>query len=250
MKIRNDGRELWELRPIQIVPNYIEYPLASVLYKQGKTWVIAAVESDDNVPRHAKERSEGWLTAEYSLLPSSTRPRTPREARVGKQTGRTVEIQRIIGRSLRAVVDLYKMQEMSIYVDCDVIQADGGTRTASITAAFIALAMGVEKLIDVGRLAENPLNDSLAAISCGIVQEFEMLDMNYSEDAMAQADLNFAITGKGSFVEMQGTAEGRAVTMDELSRLLKLAQKGTDEILGKVKETLKTIDVKLPGDPE
>ncbi len=247
MQFRNDGRAVDELRPIEIIPDYIEQPLASVLYKQGKTWVLAAIDADDQVPRHARERSEGWLTAEYALLPSSTRPRSPREAKIGRQSGRTVEIQRIIGRSLRAIIDLHKIPETCIYIDCDVLQADGGTRTASITAAYIALLMGVEKLIDFGKLAENPLNDSLAAISCGIVQGFEILDMNYTEDAMAEVDLNLAITGSGKYVEMQGTAEGRAIEQAELDRLLKLAQKGVSEILDKVGQKMQTMDISLPG---
>jgi len=246
MQYRNDGRALDEMREIEIIPNYIEQPIASVLYKQGKTWVLAAMDYDDQVPRHAKERSEGWLTAEYSLLPASTRPRSVREAKKGRQQGRTVEIQRIIGRSLRAVVDLYKIQDVNLYIDCDVLQADGGTRTASITAAYIALAMGIEKLIDFGKIAESPLSDTLAAVSCGIVQDFEVLDMNYNEDAMASVDLNLAITGSGKYVEMQGTAEGKAIAPEELDRLLGLAQKGVKEILGKVGETMEGLEVGLP----
>lgn len=247
MKFRNDGRELGELRPIQMIFDYIEQPIASVLYKQGKTWVLAALDADDVVPKHAKEKNEGWLTAEYALLPSSTRPRTPREARIGRQSGRTVEIQRIIGRSLRAVVDLHKIKDLCLYVDCDVLQADGGTRTASITAAFIALAMGVERLLDVGKLAENPLHDSLAAVSCGIVQGFELLDMNYNEDMQAQFDMNLAITGSGKYVEIQGTAEGRAIDQDQMKRLLGLAQAGVKEILDKVRTMLGENDVTLPS---
>ncbi len=247
MQFRNDGRELDQLRAIEIVPNYIEQPVASVLYRQGRTWVLAAVDSDDQVPRHAKDRDEGWLTADYSLLPASTRPRTPREARTGRISGRTVEIQRIIGRSLRAVVDLRKIQDVNIYVDCDILQADGGTRTASITAAFVALAMGIERLIDYGKLAENPLIDTLAAVSCGIVQGFEILDMNYDEDSMAAVDLNVAMTGSGKYVEIQGTAEGRAIDPAELDRLLKLARKGVVEIIGKVREVLEGIEISLPA---
>jgi ribonuclease PH len=246
MKFRNDGRQLDELRPIQIEIDYIEQPTASVLYKQGRTWVLAALAYDDIVPRHAKEKGEGWLTADYALLPSSTRPRTPREARVGKQSGRTVEIQRIIGRSLRAVIDLYKIPDISLYVDCDVLQADGGTRTASITAAYIALAVGVERLLDTGKLAQNPLNDTLAAVSCGIVQGFELLDMNYNEDMQAQFDLNLAITGSERYVEVQGTAEGRAIGHDEMKHLLALAQKGVRDIIGKMRETLSEHEITLP----
>jgi ribonuclease PH len=247
MKFRNDGRELDQLRPIEIITDYIEQPVSSVLYKQGRTWVLAAVVSDDQVPRHAKEKGEGWLTAEYALLPSSTRPRTPREARLGHQSGRTVEIQRIIGRSLRAVIDLYKIPDICLYVDCDVLQADGGTRTASITAAFIALAMGVERLIDVGKLSTNPLNDTLAAVSCGIVQGFELLDMNYSEDMQAQFDLNLAITGSEKYVEIQGTAEGRAVGHDEMKRLLGMSQKGAREIIAQMRDALAKHDISLPN---
>jgi ribonuclease PH len=249
MQFRNDGRGLDQLRPIEIIPNYIEQPLASVLYKQGRTWVLAAVDVDDQVPRHAKERKEGWLTADYALLPSSTRPRSPREARVGHQSGRTVEIQRIIGRALRAVTDLYKFPEQSIYIDCDVLQADGGTRTASITAAFIALAMGVERLIDVGKLSESPLNDTLSAVSCGIVQGFEVLDMNYNEDAMAEVDVNVAITGRGNYVEIQGTAEGKAVSPEKFARLLALSQKGILEINKEMRKVLEGIEVNLPNRP-
>jgi ribonuclease PH len=246
MKFRNDGRQLDELRPIQIEIDYIEQPMASVLYKQGRTWVLAALASDDIVPRHAKEKGEGWLTADYALLPSSTRPRTPREARIGKQSGRTVEIQRIIGRSLRAVIDLYKIPDISLYVDCDVLQADGGTRTASITAAYIALAVGVERLLDTGKLAQNPLNDTLAGVSCGIVQGFELLDMNYNEDMQAQFDLNLAITGSERYVEVQGTAEGRAIAQDEMKHLLGLAQKGTREIIEIMRQTLAKHEITLP----
>ena len=246
MQFRNDGRALDEIRQIIITPDYIEQPLASVLYKQGKTWILAAVDTDDQVPRHAKDRNEGWLTAEYALLPASTRPRTPREARIGKQTGRTVEIQRIIGRSLRAIIDLYKIPDVCLYIDCDVLQADGGTRTASITAAFFALAIGIERLIDYGKVAENPLNDTLAAVSCGIVQGFKLLDMNYNEDSMSQVDLNLALTGSGKFVEIQGTAEGRAVSQVELDELLALAKKGTREIIDKMREAADKLEIKLP----
>jgi ribonuclease PH len=246
MQFRNDGRTLDELRSIEIVPDYIEQPIASVLYKQGRTWVLAAVDADDQVPKHAKDRNEGWLTADYALLPASTRPRTPRESRIGRQSGRTVEIQRIIGRSLRAVVNLYQIPDVNLYVDCDVLQADGGTRTASITAAFVALAMGIERLIDFGKLAASPLNDTLAAVSCGIVQGFEILDMNYNEDMMAAVDLNLAITGSGKYVEIQGTAEGRAIDPGELARLLTLAQKGVGEIIRKMREVMGGIDVTLP----
>ncbi|HDS29406.1 MAG TPA: ribonuclease PH, partial [Firmicutes bacterium] len=202
MQFRNDGRALDEIRSIEIIPDYLEQPISSVLYKQGKTWVLAAVAADDLVPKHAKDRNEGWLTAEYALLPASTLPRTPRESKIGRQSGRTVEIQRIIGRTLRSIIDLYKIPDVNLNVDCDVLQADGGTRTASITASFIALVMAVERLIDYGKLAVDPLNDSLAAVSCGIVQGFQLLDMNYNEDSMAQVDLNLAITGSGKFVEI------------------------------------------------
>ena len=246
MQFRNDGRALDELRPIEIIPDYLEQPVSSVMYRQGKTWVIAAVAVDDQLPKHAKDKGEGWLTAEYALLPASTMPRSPREARIGRQSGRTVEIQRIIGRSLRSIIDLYKIPDVNISVDCDILQADGGTRTASITASFIALAMACERLIDFGKIKANPLNDTLAAVSCGIVQGFQLLDMNYNEDAMAQVDLNLAITGSGGYVEIQGTAEGRAIYQDELNSLLALGQKGVSAILEKVHEELAKIDISLP----
>ncbi len=246
MQFRNDGRTLDELRSIEIIPDYLEQPVSSVLYKQGKTWVLCAVAVDDKPPKYAKEKGEGWLTAEYAMLPASTIPRSPREARIGRQSGRTVEIQRIIGRSLRSIIDLQKIPEINISVDCDVLQADGGTRTAAITASFIALAMACERMIDFGKLKSNPLNNTIAAVSCGIVQGFQLLDMNYSEDAMAQVDLNLAITGTGGYVEIQGTAEGSAINPDELQSLLELGQKGVSTILEKVQVELAKIDISLP----
>ena len=245
MEWRNDGRKSNQLRPIEIELGFIDSPLGSVLFKQGKTWILAAVDVIEDIPKHVKGTGQGWLTAEYSLLPASTRPRSPREARRGRQTGRTVEIQRIIGRALRSVVDLTAVGENTIVIDCDVIQADGGTRTASITASCLAIAQGCHRLMVEEGWERNPLRDFLVGVSVGSVQGELLLDLNYNEDHMAQIDLNLAITSKGEFVEIQGTGEGRPFTPDELQILLDLAQKGAQDTIAICRDTLTKENITL-----
>jgi len=246
MEFRNDGRRNDQLRPIYIDLGFIESPLGSVLYKQGRTWVLAAMDVIEGVPNHVKGSEQGWLTAEYSLLPPSTRPRTPREARSGRQMGRTVEIQRIIGRAMRSVVDLFAVGENTILLDCDVLQADGGTRTASITAACLAMVQGCHRLMIEEGWARNPLRDLVVGVSVGTLQGEMLLDLNYNEDHMAQVDLNFGITAKGDFVEIQGTGEGRPFPPNELQGLVDLAQKGAQDTLAICRAALEKENISLP----
>jgi ribonuclease PH len=243
MEWRSDGRANNQLRPISIELGFIDSPLGSVFYKQGKTWVLAAMDVIEGVPQHCKGTEQGWLSAEYSLLPTSTRPRSPREARLGRQAGRTVEIQRIIGRALRSVVDLFAVGENTILIDCDILQADGGTRTASITASCLAMAQGCHRLMVEEGWARNPIRDFLVGVSVGSVQGELLLDLNYNEDHMAQVDMNLGITSKGSFVEIQGTGEGRPFTQDELSSLLNLAQKGARDTIEICKVALEKANI-------
>lgn len=197
-----------------------------MLIEIGNTRVICTCTLDDGVPSFLKGSGKGWVTSEYGMLPRATEKRTPREAARGKQTGRTQEIQRLIGRSLRAVMDLEKFGERTAWMDCDVIQADGGTRTASVTGAFIALALGLERLVAAGILKKIPLRDTIAATSVGIVSGEMLLDLNYEEDARAEVDMNVVMTGSGQFVEVQATAEGQPYSIEDLQRLLVLASAG------------------------
>ncbi len=247
MDFRNDDRTSDALRRISIDFGFIDAPLGSVLFKQGSTWVLAAMDIIDKVPAHIREGEGGWLTAEYSLLPASTSPRSPREATRGKQTGRTVEIQRIIGRALRSVVDLSAIEGKTIVLDCDVLQADGGTRTASITASSLAMAYGIHRLMIEEGLPRNPQRDFLVGISVGIVQGEYLLDLCYNEDRMAQVDMNFAITAKSDFVEIQGTAEGKPFGAESLGRLLNLARKGAEDTVEVCRNALKAKGIKMPG---
>ncbi len=198
----------------------------SVLIEVGNTRVICTCSLDDGVPSFLRGSGKGWVTSEYGMLPRATDKRTPREAARGKQTGRTQEIQRLIGRSLRAVMDLEKFGERTAWIDCDVIQADGGTRTASITGSFIALALGLERLVAAGILKKLPLRDTIAATSVGIVGGEMLLDLNYEEDSHAEVDMNVVMTGSGHFIEVQATAEGRPYSSEDLQRLLVLASAG------------------------
>jgi ribonuclease PH len=224
--MRADGRAPDELRPVSIEVDFTENPLASVLCAMGRTKVLCTVTEDLSVPRWMKGSGRGWVTAEYSLLPGSTDRRTEREAARGKQSGRTLEIQRLIGRSLRAVVALDRLGERTLWVDCDVLQADGGTRTASITGAYAALAVAVARLRARGALAGDPLTDSVAAISVGVVDGRVVLDLPYEEDARAEVDMNVVATGRGRFVEVQGTAENGTFSADDLAKMTALAQRG------------------------
>ena len=235
--MRSDNRTAGQLRPIKITRNFTEYAEGSVLIECGKTKVICTATVEDSVPRWLKGSGQGWVTAEYSLLPRSTQTRVSREAAKGKQTGRTVEIQRLIGRALRAVVDLEALGERSITIDCDVIQADGGTRTASITGAFVALAEALATIYDPKK--PFPLKDFMAAISVGISKDNEpILDLCYEEDSTAIADMNIVMTGEGHFVEIQGTGEKQPFTHEQFSKMLAYAQKGIDELISYQKDIL------------
>lgn len=233
MVLRADGRRFDEIREIKITNNFLRYPEGSVLIEMGHTKVICTSTIEDNVPPFLKNTGKGWLTAEYSMLPMSTKVRTPRESTRGRIGGRTHEIQRLIGRSLRSVTDLNTFGERTIYIDCDVIQADGGTRTASITGGFIALINLFKILKDQGMISDIPVGDYVSAISVGVVDKHIYLDVDYQEDSAAEVDMNFVMTGKGRFIEIQGTAEEVPFNRDFLNDMIDLATKGINEIIGK-----------------
>ncbi|MFI8575072.1 ribonuclease PH [Rossellomorea aquimaris] len=229
--MRTDGREKNQLRNIEIETDYVKHPEGSVLITVGETKVICNASIEERVPPFMRNSGKGWITAEYSMLPRATETRNIRESSKGKVSGRTMEIQRLIGRALRAVVDLDALGERTIWIDCDVIQADGGTRTASITGAFVATALAVAKLQDSKKISSFPLKSFLAATSVGIVEEHgAVLDLNYIEDSSALVDMNIIMTGEGEFVELQGTGEEATFTMDQLKQLLKIGQEGIHEI--------------------
>jgi len=229
---RADGRRSDQLRNVTFEPNIAPHATGSVLVSFGKTRVICAATIEPKVPSWMRQQGVkgGWLTAEYSMLPYSTHDRKQRDISRGKLDGRTVEIQRLIGRSLRAILNLEKLGENTLWVDCDVLQADGGTRTASITGAYLATRLAVQKLIDEKKLAENPLTDSVAAVSVGLFDQRELLDLAYVEDKDAEVDFNVVMTGKGQFVEVQGTGEESTFSYDQLQSLIALAQKGMKEL--------------------
>lgn len=229
---RPDGRSRDQLRPIRIEPGFAPHATGSVLCCFGDTRVICAATLDRNIPRWMQRQEEpgGWITAEYSMLPYSTLDRKQRDISRGKQDGRTVEIQRLIGRSLRAVTDLSKLPGYTLWIDCDVLQADGGTRTASITGAYVAAQLAVDKLIAKGALKENPFTDSVAAVSVGVYEGETVLDLNYPEDRDASVDANVVMTGSGRFVEVQGSGEEATFSREELDLLLELAGKGIVEL--------------------
>ena len=227
-----------QLRPVTITRNYTRHAEGSVLIEFGDTKVICTASVEDKVPGFLKGKGQGWLTAEYGMLPRATHTRGDREAARGKQSGRTQEIQRLIGRSLRAVTDLTALGERTIQIDCDVIQADGGTRTASITGAWIAVQDAVSGLIARGAISASPLKDYVAAISVGIYQGMPVLDLDYPEDSACDTDMNVVMTGAGGFVEVQGTAEGAAFTRAEMDRLLDLAGTGIGQLVGLQKQAL------------
>ena len=218
------------LRNIKITPHFLPHADGSVLIECGNTKVICTATIDANVPPFLRGKGEGWITAEYGMLPASTQSRMKREASAGNQSGRTQEIQRLIGRSLRACVDMKKLGECQILIDCDVIQADGGTRTASITGAFVALKIAVQKMLNDGRLPENPLIGSVAAISVGVVNGIPLLDLDYPEDSGCDSDINLVMLNADKIIEIQGTAEGAAFSLDELQTLIALGQKGIREL--------------------
>ena len=227
---RPDGRAWDQHRPTTITPGYQKYAEGSALIEMGCTKVLCAASLEERVPAFLRGKGKGWVTAEYSMLPRATNTRTDREAARGRQTGRTQEIQRLIGRSLRAVTDLASMNEMMIKVDCDVLQADGGTRTAAVTGAYVALHRAFERLVTLGLLKTVPLTDQVAAVSCGIVKDAQVVDLDYEEDSTAQADTNFVLTAQGGIVEIQATAEDTPFSEAQFMALLTLARKGVDEL--------------------
>jgi ribonuclease PH len=230
--LRPDGRRADALRPIAFEAGIAPYAAGSVLTRFGQTQVICAATIEPKVPTWMRQQGVpgGWVTAEYSMLPYSTLDRKPRDISRGKLDGRTVEIQRLIGRSLRAVLDLSKLGDNTLWIDCDVLQADGGTRTASITGAYLAARLAIQKLLDEMRLTENPLTDSVAAVSVGLFEDRELLDLAYVEDKDAAVDFNVVMTGRGQFVEVQGTGEESTFSNEQLQSLLVLAQKGLKEL--------------------
>ena len=231
MSPRRDGREPDELRPITFTRDFTEFATGSVLVEFGQTRVLCTASTEDRVPGWRRGTGRGWVTAEYSMLPGSTTERSEREAKRGRQSGRTQEIQRLIGRSLRAVTDLATMGEVTITLDCDALQADGGTRTASICGAYVALHDACSRLVGTGQLTGHPLTDGCAAVSVGVVDAIACLDLDYSEDARAEVDMNVVMTGSGRFIEVQGTAEGAPFSRGELTDLLGLAEAGIGELL-------------------
>ncbi len=224
--MRTDGRLADQMRPVTLTPDFIPTAEGSVLIEIGRTRVICTATVDDGVPQFLKGSGKGWVTGEYGMLPRATETRTPRESTRGRQSGRTLEIQRLIGRSLRAITDQVKLGERTVWLDCDVIEADGGTRTASITGAFVALALAMKRMVAAGILKTIPLTDSIAATSVGILDGAAVLDLAYDEDSRAEVDMNVVMTGSGRFAEIQATAEGEPFGGDQLHDLLALAAAG------------------------
>ncbi len=239
--IRPDQRAATEMRPLEIVPNFISSAEGSALIRLGETQVVCTASVEDGVPTFQKGSGRGWITSEYAMIPRSTSTRTPRESTRGRQSGRTMEIQRLIGRSLRAVIDLEALGERTVWIDCDVIRADGGTRTASVTGSLVALALAIQKLQAQRSLKGNPLKDYLAAISVGIVGDEMLLDLSYAEDSIAEVDMNVVMTGAGQLVETQATAEGRTFSTEELHRMIELARPAIHHCLEVQKSILKTV---------
>jgi ribonuclease PH len=229
--LRADQRAADQLRPVRITPGYLLTAEGSVLIEMGNTRVLCAASLDETVPQFLRGTGKGWVTAEYSLLPRATVTRTPREITRGRPSGRTQEIQRLIGRSLRAVVDLEALGERTIILDCDVIQADGGTRAAAITGAFVALAQATSQLVSFGVVKSQPIRDYVAAVSVGLVEGEPLLDLTYEEDSRAQVDMNVVMTGSGQFVEIQATAEQTPFTQDQFNVLLEMARRGIAQLI-------------------
>jgi ribonuclease PH len=236
--VRIDGRAPADLRPLKVQLGYLEWAEGSALLEMGKTVVLVSASFEPKVPRFLQGTGTGWVTAEYAMLPRATAVRTPREVQQGRPSGRTQEIQRLVGRSLRSVTALERMGECTVWIDCDVIQADGGTRTASITAGYLALAQALRRLENEKTVKPDVLPDSVAAVSAGIVGEDLLLDLNYEEDARAEVDFNVVMTGSGDLVEVQGTAEGRAFSRDQLDALIDLAAGGIQQLTEFQREAL------------
>jgi len=233
MVYRSDNRAREQLRPVHIVPDFIHMAEGSVLIEIGNTRVICTASVEETVPQFMRNTGKGWVTAEYSMLPRSTLTRTAREVSKGRPSGRTHEIQRLIGRSLRAVTDLEHLGERTLWIDCDVIQADGGTRTASITGAFVALGLALEKLVEAGTLTSVPLRDFIAAVSVGIVDGEILLDLSFEEDSRAEVDMNFVMTAGRKLVEIQATAEHQVFDETQLEKMLSLAREGVQSLIAK-----------------
>lgn len=238
--MRRDGRKNNEIRNVKIQRNFIENAEGSVLISMGNTRVICTASIEEKVPHFLKDQKRGWVTAEYSMLPRATQTRSVRESAIGRVSGRTHEIQRLIGRALRSVVDLSAVGERTIWIDCDVLQADGGTRTASITGAFICLSDALKYALRNGLIEKSPLKDYLAAISVGVVRGEPMIDLCYAEDSAAEVDMNVVMTGSGRFVEIQGTAEGLPFSKAILDSLLKLAEDGIDSLIAVQKKFIES----------
>ena len=236
--MRPSGRQPNELRQVSITRNYTKHAEGAVLIEFGDTKVLCTASVEEKVPGFLRGKNEGWVTAEYGMLPRSTGSRMAREAARGKQSGRTMEIQRLIGRSLRAAVDLTALGERSITIDCDVIQADGGTRTASITGAFVALQDAINYLLKTNKIKKNPIHGQVASISVGIYQGTPVLDLDYDEDSSAETDMNVVMNDAGAYIELQGTAEGHAFRADELQSMLDLAASGIDTLMQKQRDAL------------
>ncbi len=238
--VRSGGRAAAALRPLRITRAYTQHAEGSVLIAFGATQVLCTASVEERVPPHKRGSGQGWVTAEYGMLPRATHTRSDREAARGKQSGRTQEIQRLIGRSLRAVFDLSALGERTITLDCDVLQADGGTRTAAITGAFVAAHDAVSWLLAQGRIAASPIRDHVAAVSVGLLHDAALLDLEYSEDSTCDTDMNVVMTGAGAYVEVQGTAEGAAFTRAQMDALLRLAERGIAELVAAQKAALAT----------
>src|SRR6266850_1230451 len=244
MHFRSDNRAPDQLRPINILPDYISTAEGSVLIEVGNTRVICTASVEETVPQFLRNSGKGWISGEYGMLPRSTLTRSPREAARGRVGGRTHEIQRLIGRSLRAVTDLERLGERTIWIDCDVIQADGGTRTASVTGAFVALGLALEKLVEAGTLTSVPFRDYLAAVSVGIVDGEILLDLAYEEDSRADVDMNFVMTAGRKLVEVQATAEHQVFDEEQLTKMLALATQGVQSLIAKQQAVLSTLTLR------
>jgi len=244
MVYRSDNRTADQLRPVNILPDYQNTAEGSVLIEVGNTRVICAASIEETVPPFLRNSGKGWISAEYSMLPRATLTRTPREVNKGRPSGRTHEIQRLIGRSLRAVTDLERLGERTVWIDCDVIQADGGTRTASITGAFVALGLAFEKLVEAGTISAAPIRDFIAAVSVGIVDGEILLDLAYEEDSRAEVDMNFVMTAGHKLVEVQATAERQAFDEAQLQKMLTLAKQGVQALIAKQQAILRTLTLR------
>src|SRR5579871_4267982 len=244
MVFRSDNRSPDQIRPVSIVRDFIRTAEGSVLIEVGNTRVICTASVEEAVPAFLRNTGKGWVSSEYGMLPRATLTRTPREVSKGRASGRTHEIQRLIGRSLRAVTDLEKLGERTVWIDCDVIQADGGTRTASITGAFVALGLALEKLVEAGTLSAVPLRDFVAAVSVGIVDGEPLLDLCYEEDSRADVDMNFVMTAGRKMVEVQATAERQAFDEHQLQKMLALASKGVQELIAKQQTVMRALTLR------